>query len=339
MTSPTFPHPISVAPMMRRTDRHFRFLMRQISNRTLLYTEMITSGAIVHGHRERLLGFAPCEHPIALQVGGSDPDELALAAKIAEDFGYDEINLNVGCPSNRVQTGRFGACLMKTPELVATCVDKMIEAVDIEVTVKHRIGVDDIDSYEDMLRFVDTVSAAGCRRFTVHARKAWLKGLSPSENRNIPPLRHHEVHQLKRARPHLVIETNGGVCSLDECQQHLEVVDAVMIGRAAYDNPFLFADVDRRFYGCQAKPITRHDVVRSLVPHVDRWVAQGRGNLAQLTRHYLNLFKGQRGGRAWRRHLSENAWRDGATSQVLLDALRLVPEDISESYRASSGHG
>ncbi len=320
-----FAYPVSVAPMMKCTDRHFRFLMRLITRRTLLYTEMVTTGAILHGDRERLLGFDDREKPLSLQLGGSDPSELAECARIAVDFGYDEVNLNVGCPSDRVQTGRFGACLMRDPELVARCVDAMKEAVDIEVTVKHRIGVDDLDSYDDMLLFVDTVAQSGCTRFTVHARKAWLKGLSPKENRNVPPLRHPEVHRLKAERPHLIIETNGGIKTLDEVEAHLHQVDAVMIGRAAYDDPYLFADVDRRFFDDPRLVPTRHEVLEEYLHYADDQLSRG-ARLTHLSKHLLQLFSGCPGAKRWRRHLSENAWRDEAGAHTLRAGLELVPE-------------
>ncbi len=318
-----FEYPVSIAPMMQRTDRHYRFFMRQLTEHTLLYTEMLTTGAIIHGDRQRLLGFHECEHPIALQVGGCDPEDLAECARIAQDWGYDEVNLNIGCPSNRVQQARMGACLMKTPEDVARAVEAMGRAVDIEVTVKHRIGVDDLDGYDDMLHFVDTVAEAGCRRFTVHARKAWLEGLDPKQNRNVPPLRHHEIHRLKRERPKLVIETNGGIDSLDEADEHLEHVDAVMIGRAAYDDPFIFADVDRRFYGDDRPTPSRFDVVDALCEYTAPFVEEGL-KLSAMTRHYLQLFRGQPGASAWRRHLSENAYKDDAGPHTLREAARKV---------------
>ena len=324
-----FAHPISVAPMMKCTDRHFRYLMRLISRRALLYTEMVTTGAILHGDRERLLGFDEREGPIALQLGGSDPAELAECARIAEGWGYDEVNLNVGCPSDRVQNGSFGACLMREPELVAECVAAMQGAVSIEVTVKHRIGVDDLDAYEDMLHFVDVVAATGCRRFTVHARKAWLQGLSPEENRNIPPLRHPEVHRLKAERPHLTIETNGGVKTLDDTARHLEHVDAVMIGRAAYDDPYLFAEIDRHFYGDDHPIPTRHEIVRRNFDYIRYWNEERGEKLSYITRHYFQLFRGQTGARSFRRHLSENAWRDDADLDTVKEALALVPEQES----------
>ena len=329
-------HPVSVAPMMDRTDRHFRYFMRRVTRRALLYTEMITVPAILSGDRARLLGFHPDEHPISLQVGGDGPADLATVARVAEDYGYDEINLNVGCPSDRVQNGRFGVCLMKDPPRVAEGVAAMKAAVSIPVTVKHRIGVDDLDAYEDMLRFIDTVSEAGPDRFTVHARKAWLSGLSPKENRTIPPLRYGDVHRLKAERSHLAIEINGGIASLDAVETHLGLVDAVMIGRAAYDDPFLFADVDRRFYGAPASEVSRHDVVRALVPYAADWVAGG-GRLHSVTRHVLGLFSGRPGARAFRRHLSESGPRPGADEQTLLEALRRVPEDAGDVPARGAG--
>lgn len=311
---------LSIAPMMDRTDRHYRLFMRQITQRTLLYTEMITAPAILHGDRDYLLGYHPAEHPISLQVGGDDPAALAECARIAEGWGYDEINLNVGCPSSRVQSGSFGVILMKRPEQVAACVEAMQKVCSIPVTVKHRIGVDDLDAYEDMLRFVDIVAEAGCRRFTVHARKAWLKGLSPKENRNIPPLRHPEVHQLKRARPDLWIETNGGIKDLDEVAHHLAHVDAAMIGRAAYDDPYLFAEVDQRFFGESAPVVSRAEAAEAMMPWVASWVAEG-GRAHHITRHMLHLFAGQPGARQWRRHLTEAARDHAAGPEVIADAL------------------
>ncbi len=315
---------LSVAPMMDRTDRHYRYFLRQISRHTRLYTEMVTTHAILNGPRDKLLAYDPAEHYVALQVGGDDPKDLAAVARIAEDLGYDEINLNVGCPSDRVQSGSFGACLMRTPERVAEGVAAMIAAAKIPVTVKHRIGVDELDRYEDMANFVDVVRKAGCKQFAVHARKAWLSGLSPKENRTIPPLRYDDVYRLKAAFPELTIEINGGIKTLDEVDAHLDHVDAVMIGRAAYDDPYLFAEVDRRYYGDPAPIPTRHEVVERMVPYVERVVASG-ARLHQVTRHMLGLFVGQRGARAFKRHLSENATRREASAQTLLDAVALVP--------------
>ena len=324
--------PLSVAPMMDRTDRHFRFLFRCISRHSLLYTEMVTTGAILHGDRDRILGYHPDEHPIALQLGGDDPKALSECAHIAEDLGYDEVNLNIGCPSDRVQKGRFGACLMAEPERVAESVAAMRAKVGLPVTVKHRIGIDELDSYEHMLHFVDTVAQAGCDRFSVHARKAWLQGLSPKENREIPPLRHDEVHRLKVERPELIIETNGGILDLEQALSHLaprheQPVDAVMIGRAAYARPYVFADTDRALFDPHASIPTRREVVERLMKYISDRLEEGLP-LARITRHMVNLFVGHRGARAWRRTLSQNAHRPGADLDVIHQALRPIPDDI-----------
>lgn len=316
-------NPLSVAPMMDRTDRHFRYFMRQITRRTLLYTEMVTSAAILHGDRDRLLGFSPAEEPLALQVGGDNPQELAQCARIAEEMGYGEINLNVGCPSSRVQDGNFGACLMAQPQRVAEAIAAMMAATKIPVTVKHRIGIDDLDRYEDMVNFVRVVAATGCQRFTVHARKAWLQGLSPKENRDIPPLRYDDVYRLKQDFPHLFIEINGGITTLEQAQQHLQKVDAVMIGRAAYDNPYLFATSDRDIYGELTPPPTRQEIVLAMLPYIETWVAKG-AKLNQITRHMLQLFLGQPGSRIWKRHLTENSCHWGAGIDVVQTALAEV---------------
>lgn len=318
-------YPLSIAPMMDRTDRHFRYFMRQITRCTLLYTEMVTSAAILHGDKEHLLGFSPAEKPLVLQVGGDRPKELAECARIAEDMGYDGINLNVGCPSSRVQDGNFGACLMAQPQLVAECVAAMLNATDLPVSVKHRIGIDDLDHYEDMANFVRIVSAAGCRHFTVHARKAWLQGLSPKENRDIPPLRYSDVHRLKQEFPHLFIEINGGIMNLEMVQQQLQSVDAVMVGRAAYDHPYLFATADSEIYGKVAQPPTRHEVAEAMFSYIDFWVAKGL-KLNKITRHMLQLFAGQPGSRVWKRHLTENSCRFGVDSVVVREALAQIPE-------------
>jgi tRNA-dihydrouridine synthase A len=316
-------HRLSVAPMMDRTDRHFRYFMRQITRRTLLYTEMVTSAAIMHGDRHRLLSFSPAEKPLALQVGGDDPKALALCAQIAADMGYDEINLNVGCPSDRVQSGNFGACLMAQPERVAECVAAMGQAASIPVTVKHRIGIDECDAYEDMVRFVATVAAAGCDRFSVHARKAWLQGLSPKENRDVPPLRYADVYRLKQDFPHLVIEINGGIQTLAQAQEHLRHVDAAMIGRAAYDNPFLFVMADRIVYGEEAEVLTPEAIVDAMLPYIARWTEQGL-KLHKITRHMLQLFAGQPGSRQWKRYLTERSSEVGAGVEVIQLALSQV---------------
>lgn len=322
----TLGHPLSVAPMMQRTDRHFRFLLRAISPSTLLWTEMVTARAILHGDLEHLLGFDASEHPLVLQTGGDDPQELAQVAKIAQEWGYDEINLNVGCPSERVKSGNFGACLMLQPELVADCVEAMRQASDLIVTVKHRIGVDEVDSYEDMRRFVAQVDRTGaCQRFTVHARKAWLSGLSPKENRTIPPLRYEEVYRLKREFPSLLVEINGGVKTLDEVEAHLEHVDAVMIGRAAYDDPYMFHEADRRFYGETVAPPTRAEVVARMLPYIEERLSHDpHCKLHHITRHMTSLYGGLRGAKLWRRYLSEHHNRPGAGPEVLEQALALV---------------
>ncbi|AAU92284.1 MULTISPECIES: tRNA dihydrouridine(20/20a) synthase DusA [Methylococcus] len=315
-----FRHRLSVAPMMDWTDRHCRFFLRLISRHTLLYTEMVTTAAILHGDRERLLGFHPAEHPLAIQLGGSDPEALAECAKIAEFRGFDEVNLNVGCPSPRVQTGRFGACLMAEPERVADCVRAMCEAVSVPVTVKTRIGIDDRDSYEDLLHFVTIVAEAGCRTFIVHARKAWLQGLSPKENRQTPPLRYDVVRRLKSELPELAIVLNGGIQTLDEAERHLSWCDGVMIGRAAYHNPYLLAEADRRCYGhSDVRPRTREEVIEDFMPYVRNELSKG-SRLHALTRHILGLYHATPGGKRWRRHISEGASRRGASEALLLEA-------------------
>ena len=328
--SSTAKYPVSVAPMMDWTDRHYRTFMRQLTKRSLLYTEMVTTGALLHGDKARHLDFSKEELPVTLQLGGDDPAALAECARLGEAWGYTEINLNVGCPSNRVQNGNFGACLMTQPELVADAIAAMRAVVDIPVTVKHRIGVDDLDSYEDMANFVSTVSQAKPERFTVHARKAWLQGLSPKENRTIPPLRYADVYRLKQDLPELNIEINGGITSLDEVETHLRYVDAVMLGRAAYENPYLFAEVDARFYGASSPPPSRQEVVEKMLPYIEQQLERDI-YLGRVTRHMLNLFKGQPGGRAWRRHLSENAHKPGAGPEVVLAALDRVPEDVRQA--------
>lgn len=337
--SPAFswPYPLSVAPMMDHTDRHFRYFMRQLTRCTLLYTEMVTTAAILHGDRHRLLGFSPEEKPLVLQVGGDDPGELAACARIAEAWGYDAINLNVGCPSDRVQNGNFGACLMTQPERVARAVAAMREATDLLVTVKHRIGVDNCDRYEDLANFVRIVAAAGCRHFSVHARKAWLQGLSPKENRTIPPLRYGDVQRLKQEFPHFWIEINGGFTSLEQVREQLHSVNAVMIGRAAYDNPYLFASADRDLYHKATQPPTRQAVVEAMLPYIDHWVVRGL-KLHKISRHMLQLFAGCPGSRAWKRHLTEHSCKPGAGVEVVQAALAQVPEpgDGSQSIRATS---
>lgn len=323
------PHWLSVAPMMDRTDRHYRYFLRQISRHTLLYSEMVTAAAILHGDRDHLLGFTEAERPLVLQIGSDTPRDFATCARIAEDFGYDEVNLNVGCPSSRVQDGQFGACLMAQPERVADCVAAAIATTRLPITVKHRIGIDDRDRYEDLAHFVETVAAAGCQRFMVHARKAWLQGLSPKENRTVPPLRYDDVYRLKREFPTLTIEINGGIGSLEQVRSHLQHVDAVSIGRAAYDNPYLFATVDHEFYG-SAEPVRdRHQIVQALLPYIDHWTTQGL-KLNKITRHILNLFAGQPGSRAWKRHLTEQSCHPGAGVAVVAAALAQIPPAPAE---------
>lgn len=320
-------HPLSVAPMMEYTDRHYRYFMRQITRRTLLYTEMVTAIAILRGDRDKLLGFSPEEHPIALQLGGDNPDELGKAIEVAELYGYDEYNINIGCPSDKVQEGNFGACLMATPERVRDMVAAMQSATDKPVTVKHRIGIDGRESYEELVEFVETVNEVRPNRFTVHARIAILDGLSPKENRNIPPLRYEDVYRLKREFPALEIEINGGIKSLDEVEQHLARVDAVMVGRAAYDNPFIFAEADERIFGEERRRLSRRDVVEGVYEYIDR-VQEAGYHPRSVIRHMLGLFAHQPGSRRWKQSLSGPLPDDLPGSRILKDALERVPSDI-----------
>ncbi len=333
--------PISIAPMMDRTDRHYRYFMRQITQRTLLYTEMVTAQAILHGDRDHLIGFTPLESPLVLQVGGDDPAMLATSARAAAAFGYDAINLNVGCPSDRVRSGNFGACLMAQPERVAEAVATMMAACPLPVSVKHRIGIDELDHYDDMVHFVSTVAQTSCRHFTVHARKAWLQGLSPKDNRTVPPLRYGEVHCLKQDFPHLWIEINGGFTGLEQVSEQLNHVDAVMIGRAAYDHPYLFADVDQRFWGASDKSASqtqpdRHQVAEAMLPYIDHWVGQGT-KLNKITRHLLMLFAGQPGSRLWKQILTERSCQPGAGVEVVQQALAAVAHqgEVQAELRAA----
>lgn len=317
---------LSIAPMMDRTDRHCRYLMRLLAPRTLLYTEMVTSGALIHGDVARHLAFHPAEHPVALQLGGSDPTEMARCARLGEEWGYDEVNINVGCPSDRVRNGRFGACLMAEPETVAACVEAMRETVSIPVTVKHRIGIEDQDSYPALRDFVGRVGESGCRTFIIHARKAWLQGLSPRENREKPPLRHELVHALKRELPDSRIVTNGGLTTLHGIGDQLAHVDGVMVGRAAYENPWLLAEAERRFLEGQRNPPDRRDVVHRYMTYMEDELARGI-RLQAMARHLLGLFQGVPGAKAWRRHISENAPRNGAGTEVIAEALeKVAPE-------------
>lgn len=319
-------HRISVAPMMDWTDRHDRYFLRLITRRALLYTEMVTTGAVIHGDRDHLLGFDASEHPVAVQLGGSEPADLAEAARIAEGYGYDEVNLNVGCPSDRVQSGRFGACLMREPALVAECVAAMRKAVSIPVTVKCRIGVDDQDPAVALPTLARMVSDEGCKTLIVHARKAWLEGLSPRENRDIPPLEYDRAYQLKRDMPDMEIIINGGIQTLDEAAAHLDHVDGAMLGRAAYQTPYVLADVDRRFYGETKPPLSPHEVLEAFMPYVEVQLARGI-HLHAMSRHILGIFHGAPGARAFRRYISENAPRHGAGAQVIRDAMALVPRE------------
>ena len=313
--------------MMDWTDRHCRAFHRVLTKKALLWTEMVTADAVIHGDRARILGYGPQEHPVVLQLGGSDPVKLAEAARIAEDSGYDEVNLNCGCPSDRVQSGSFGACLMAEPDLVAECVSAMRGAVSIPVSVKNRIAIDDLPARETLFTFVDRVSAAGCSVFTVHARAAWLKGLSPKENREVPPLDYGLVAQLKRERPDLAIILNGGITNLDQCTEHLETFDGVMLGRAAYQTPELLGSVDARLFGA-AESVSAPEAIRAYEPYIAARLSEG-ASLHSMTRHMLGLFAGQPGARQWRRILSEQAPRKGAGLEVLRAALAAVEENLS----------
>jgi tRNA-dihydrouridine synthase A len=328
---PANPRRVSVAPMMDWTDRHCRSLHRVLSRHTWLYTEMVTTGALLHGDVPRHLAFTPHEAPVALQLGGSEPDDLARSAKLGERWGYDEINLNCGCPSERVQRGAFGACLMNEPQLVADCVKAMRDAVSVPVTVKHRIGVDAVEEYGFVRDFVGTIAEAGCEVFIVHARNAILKGLSPKENREIPPLKYDFAYQLKRDFPQLEIIINGGIKTLDEVELHLQHVDGVMLGREAYHNPYVLADVDARFYGSTAVPVTREEAEAKLIEYCAAELARGTF-LGAITRHALGLYRGVAGARGWRRVLSDSkklAARDLAIFDEARQHLR-EPAEIFE---------
>jgi tRNA-dihydrouridine synthase A len=309
--------------MMEWTDRHCRYFLRLISKRTLLYTEMVTADAILHGKPERLLQYDAAEHPVALQLGGGDPQSLAEAARIGAEFGYDEINLNVGCPSDRVQSGKFGACLMAEPNVVADCIAAMQAKATVPVTVKCRIGIDDQDAEASLDRFVDTVAAGGCRIFILHARKAWLEGLSPKENRDVPPIDYGRVYRLKARRPDLTVIVNGGIASLAEAHAHLAHADGVMLGRAAYHDPYLLAGVDATFFGEKDEAPSRLDVLDRFLPYARRELARGT-RLNQMTRHLLGLLHGQPRARVFRRLLSETAHLEGAGIEVLEAACRIV---------------
>ena len=315
----------SVAPMMDWTDRHCRYFHRLLTNHALLYTEMVTTGALVHGDKDRFLQHDASEYPLALQLGGHDPKDLAWCSALAEERGYQEVNLNVGCPSDRVQNGRIGACLMAEPQIVANAVKAMQEKVDIPVTVKHRIGIDGRESYGELVDFVGTVAEAGCDTFIVHARIAILEGLSPKENRDIPPLKPEWVYQLKKDFPDLNISINGGIKTFDEIRTHLDHLDGVMLGREAYQNPYLMAEVDSRLYQCTLPRVSRAEVIEKMLPYIERQLHKGT-HLSHITRHMLGLYQGIPGGRRYRRHISENAHKPGAGIEVLQEAVALVEQ-------------
>ncbi|GFZ83708.1 tRNA-dihydrouridine(20/20a) synthase [Pseudohongiella nitratireducens] len=329
------PHRFSIAPMLDWTDRHERYFLRLLTRHALLYTEMVTTGALLHGDRARHLDFSREEHPVALQLGGSEPDDMARCAELAQQWGYDEVNINVGCPSDRVQSGSFGACLMAEPERVAACVKSMQAACDIPVTVKSRIGIDEHDSEAFLQRFVDTVAEAGCDTFIVHARIAILAGLSPKENRDVPPLKYERVHRLKERHPELKISINGGLKTLAACQAQLDKVDGVMMGREAYQNPYILASVDQDIFGSIEAVPARQEVMKKYLAYVADQLASGTA-LQHMTRHILGLYKGQPGGRLFRRHLSENAHRKGASISVLEDAVALAEAAIERQQQADA---
>lgn len=318
-----FRHKISVAPMMAWTDSHERFFLRLISRKVLLFTEMITTGAIIHGDRERLLWFNPIELPLVLQLGGSEPHDMAECARMAADRGFSEVNINVGCPSDKVRSGRFGACLMLEPNRVRKCVEKMMAVADLPISIKSRIGVDDRDSYDDLFSFVKEVAKSGCGKFIVHARKALLSGLSPKENREIPPLRYEFVHRLKDDFPDLEIIINGGIRDLNEVVAQLALVDGVMLGREAYQNPYLLADIDSQFYGIKTPKKTREEIIYQFLPYVRSQVATGVP-LPRIVRHVLGLYKNQPGARGWRKCLSEDVRLPGASVTVVEQAIASI---------------
>lgn len=306
--------------MLDCTDRHERYLLRLISKHAVMYTEMITTGALIHGDTARFLNFDKAEHPVALQLGGSVPDDMTRSAELAQEWGYDEVNINVGCPSDRVQSGSFGACLMKTPDLVAQNIKQMQSAVDIPVTVKCRIGVDDQDPEQSLWSLVNASANAGCSVFLVHARKAWLKGLSPKENRDVPPLDYELVYKLKQAFPDLEIIINGGIETIAQCQDHLAHVDGVMVGREAYSNPYMMAPVDQVIYGDESEPRSRDEVMRAYMDYIDVRLQEEGARLNQMSRHVVGLFHGEPKSRLWRRHISQNAHLPGSGREVLEQA-------------------
>ncbi len=319
----TVDHRFAVAPMLDWTDRHCRYFLRQLSEETVLYTEMVTTGAILHGKGD-YLAFDDAEHPIVLQLGGSEPDAMAKCALIAQQRGYDEVNINVGCPSDRVKNGSFGACLMSTPEVVSDCVDAMKSVVDIPISVKCRIGIDEMDEEQGLFEFVDKIRHAGCKHFIVHARKAWLQGLSPKQNRDIPPLNYARVYNLKKQFPDLEISINGGIKSLDDVGQHLEHVDGVMLGREVYTNPFILADVDQRIFSNRDNPPkTREHVVNQMTEYTERQLSKG-AKVWFIARHMLGLFHGQAGGKIWRRFLTQECPQNNRNPAIFRDAFEQV---------------
>jgi len=317
---------LSIAPMMDYTDRHDRYFLRLISKHALLYTEMLTCQALIHGDAKRFLKFNESEHPVALQLGGSNPKDLAVCSQMAEQTGYDEVNLNVGCPSDRVKSGKFGACLMAEPKLVAECISAMQSKISVPVTVKCRIGIDEQDEFTQLPLFLQILADVGCNTFILHARKAWLQGLSPKENRDVPPLNYELVYEVKKIFPNLNITINGGIDNLDDAKKHLQFVDGVMIGRAAYNNPYVLANADNLFYGDDKNIPTRHQILAEFLPYVDQQLKEGV-KLSQISRHILGLFQGLPGARLFRRHISENANKPSATTQVIRDAAKFVQED------------
>ncbi len=313
-----------VAPMLDWTDRHERYLLRLLSKHAVLYTEMVTTGALIYGDKHRHLQFNAEEHPVALQLGGSEPKDMALSAKMAEDYGYDEVNINVGCPSDRVQQGAFGACLMAEAELVAENIVAMQKAVKIPVTVKNRIAIDDMPEYETLHNFLQVVSQAGCKTFIIHARKAWLKGLSPKQNRDVPPLNYQLVYQIKQEFPELEIIINGGIKTLEASEQHLKQVDGVMMGREVYHNPFVMNEVDKRLYSDKtARNSSELEILNQYMDYMQKQLNQGV-LLKHMSRHLLGLFTGKPGAKAWRRHISENAYKKGAGIEVIQQAVNYI---------------
>ncbi len=328
-------YPLSIAPMMDWTDRHYRYFMRQITKKTLLYTEMVNMGAVLRGERNRILGFSEIEKPLVLQLGGDNPELLGECARIAEEWGYDEVNLNVGCPSERVQQGNFGACLMATPGLVADCVNSMQEKVKIPITVKNRIGINGKESYEDLAEFVNIVSEAGCKKFIVHSRIAILQGLSPKENRTVPPLRYQDVYQLKKDFPDIIIEINGGIKWLEEAKEHLKLVDGVMIGRSAYENPYLFAGVDNLFFAEKTEISSRREIIENMISYIDKSLKENTP-MNYILVHMLGLFNNKNGSKIWKRFISENMHKKNRGTEILSEVIGLLPDEVLDEIPSIS---